>query len=93
MATRHTSWQTLKSIAGAALVAPGLFFCLLTWMGLPRLSQLLGSTPGQGLGVLSSVIFVVSFDDNRLLQGLLQILVSFWPLLFVTVGVVLLRDA
>ena len=93
MARQRTLSQILKSI-GSALVGTGLF----TLFGnldrdTARLSHLLATTPGEGLGVLSSVILAASFDHQRLLQGLLQMLVSFWPLLFVSVGAVLLRDA
>jgi len=94
MATQHTSCQTLKSIAGSALVGPGLFLLFGNLDGAAiRLSHLLGAAPGEALGVLSSVIFAASFDHQRLCQGLLQMLVSFWPLLLVIVGAVLLRDA
>lgn len=94
MASRRTLSQTLKSIAGVALVGPGLFILFGNLDGAAaRLNHLLATTPGEGFGVLSSVILAASFDHQRLLQGLLQMLVSFWPLLFVSVGAVLLRDA
>lgn len=94
MATQHTPCQTLKSIAGSALVGPGLFILFGNLDGAAvRLSHLLGPAPGEGFGVLSSVIFAASFDHQRLLQVLLELLVSFWPLLFVIIGAVLLQDA
>ena len=94
MARQRTLSQTLKSIAGSALVGPGLFILFGNLDGAAaRLNHLLATPPGEGLGVLSSVILAASFDHQRLLQGLLQVLESFWPLLFVSVGAVLLRDA
>jgi hypothetical protein len=93
MTRHHTPSQTLKSIAGSALVGPGLFILFGSLDGaVAQLSHLL-STRGEGLGLLSSVILAASFDHQRLLQGLLQVLVSFWPLLFVIAGGVLLRAA
>jgi len=75
MATQHTSCQTLKSIAGSALVGPGLFLLFGNLDGAAiRLSHLLGAAPGEALGVLSSVIFAASFDHQRLCQGLPQML-------------------
>jgi hypothetical protein len=93
MTRQHTPSQTVKSIAGSALVGPGLFILFGNLDGAAAHLSYLLSTPGEGLGVLSSVILAASFDHQRLLQGLLQMLVSFWPLLFVIAGVVLLRAA
>jgi hypothetical protein len=94
MARQRTLSQTLKSIAGSALVGPGLVILFGNLDGAAaRLKHLLATTPGEGLGVLASVILAASFDHQRLLQGFLQMLVSFWPLLFVSVGAVLLRDS
>ena len=62
--------------------------------------QLLGGNAGEALGVLPSGVLAVSqaaqayaVDHQGFLQGLLQILWSFWPLLLVIAGTVLLRDA
>ncbi len=66
-----------------------------------------GRSPGEahlwfhrGVGVLSSAVLAASqatqayaFDHQGFLLGLLWMLVSFWPLLLVIVGAVLLQDA
>ncbi|MBZ5655280.1 MAG: hypothetical protein LAO56_08365 [Acidobacteriia bacterium] len=94
MARQHTISQTVKSIAGSALVGPGLFILFGNLDGAAaQLGHLLRCTPCDGLGLLSSVILAASFDHQRLLEGLVQMLVSFWPLLFVIGGAVLLRNA
>jgi hypothetical protein len=93
MTRQHPLSQTLKSIAGSALVGPGLFILLGNLDGAAVQLRHLLSSSGEGLGVLSSVILAALFDHQRLLQSLLQVLVSFWPLLFVIAGGVLLRAA
>jgi hypothetical protein len=94
MARQRTSSQTLKSIAGSALAGPGLFILLGNLDGAAAaFRHLLATTSGAGLGLLSSVILAASFDHQQFLQGLLQMLASFWPLPLVIVGAVLLRDA
>jgi hypothetical protein len=98
MARQHRPVETIKSIAGGALVGLGLH----TLSGnldraAAHMRHLLG-TAGEGPGVLSSVLAVsqavqaYAFDHQALLQGLLRMLVSFWPLLPVIVGTILLRD-
>jgi hypothetical protein len=64
-----------------------------------QLSRLLDTSAGKALGILPSVVLAVShamqayaLDHQGFLQNLLRILISFWPLLFVVVGTVLLRD-
>jgi hypothetical protein len=93
MATQHRPSQTFRSIAGSALVGLGLFILFGNLGGAAAQLRHLLSVPGEGLGLLASVILAASFDHRRLLHGLLQMLLSFWPLLFVIVGAVLLRDA
>ena len=91
MARQQTSCQTLKSIAGSVLVGLALFVlrgALDDVAG--QLSQLRGSTPGEGLGVLHFVMVAASLNHHRVAQGLLQILVAFWPLIPVIVGAGLL---
>jgi len=92
MTRQHTPTQTLKSIAGSVLVGPGLFILFGNLDGAAaRLNHHLGTLPGEGLGILSSVILAASFDHQRFLHGLLQM---FWPpLLLVIVGAALWWDA
>jgi hypothetical protein len=93
MAKQGTSSQALKSIAGSALAGPGLLILVGNLDGAAAQLKALLGMPGEGLGLLSSVILAAAFDQQRLLHGLLQMLISFWPLLFVIGGAVLLRDA
>lgn len=90
-----------KSIAGAVLVGLGIF---IFYENLDRaatqLSLLLGTIPGEALGVMpvtlaaSRVLQAYAADHQRFLQGFLQqVLVSCWPLLLVMVGTLLSRDA
>jgi hypothetical protein len=102
MAGEHTVFQNLKSIAGAALIGLGAFilFGNLTEAA-ARLSHLLGITAEEvgTLGVGTSVGLWASqalqaylFDHREFLRGLYQMLISFWPLVLVIAGAVLLRD-
>jgi hypothetical protein len=102
MATRHTRFQNLKLIAGAALIGVGVFIQSenLT-QAAAQTSHLLGiSAQGtQTLGVLLAVGLAAShalqayfFDHQQFLRSLYQISLSFWPLLAVIAGAVLLRN-
>jgi uncharacterized membrane protein YcjF (UPF0283 family) len=102
MATRHTRFQNLKLIAGAALIGVGVFIQSenLT-QAAAQTSHLLGiSAQGtQTLGVLLAVGLAAShalqaylFDNHEFLRSLYQISLSFWPLLAVIAGAVLLRN-
>ena len=80
-----------KSIAGAALVGLGLFvLCGNLDVAAAQLRCPLGTTAMQALWLLPSV-FLAAASQTMLLQGLVQMLVSFWLLLFVVAAAVLLR--
>ena len=102
MATQHTRFQNLKLVAGAALIGFGVFIQSenLT-QAAAQVSHLLGiSADGtQTLGVLVAVGLAAShalqayfFDRQEFLRSLYQISLSFWPLLAVIAGTVLLRN-
>ena len=94
MTRQQTSSLTLKSIAGSVLAGPGIFVLGGTLNEIAaQLNQLRGSTPGEGLGVLHLVMLAASFNHHRVAQGLLQMFVTFWPLLPVIVGAGLLWNA
>lgn len=101
MAARQTSSQSLKSIAGAALFGLGLIILLGNLDGIAAsLSNHLGASRNPALATLPSLVLEASrvletyaFDHQLFLRGLEQILVSFWPLILVIIGAVLLRDA
>jgi hypothetical protein len=92
MTKRITSAQILKSIAGSVLVGRGLLILMGNLDGITAQLRAALGTPREGLGLLSTVILAASFNHQRLLHGLLQMLVSLWPAVFVMVGAVLLRD-
>ena len=100
MARRHRFSETTRSIVGGALVGLGLhiLFANLDKVA-AQLRQLLGTASGEGLGVLPSFVLAASraghayaVDQHAFLQGLLRMLGSFWPLLLVIFGSILLRD-
>jgi hypothetical protein len=101
MTRQRTLSRSLKPIAGAALVGLGLLILSVNLYGAAaQMSCPLGTTAGEALGALPSVVLAVAsqalqacvFDHQRFFQGLFQMLVSFWVLL-VVVGAILLRAA
>ena len=89
MARQRTPYQHLQSIAGVTVVTLGLdgaacplghFYCAIA---------------RKALGLLPSVILAAlqawpagAFDNHRLLECLLQMLVSFWPVILCVVRAV-----
>jgi hypothetical protein len=102
MGTQHTRFENLKLIAGAALIGFGAFIQSENLsQAAAQVSHLLGiSAEGtRRLGVLVAVGLAAShalqaylFDHQEFLRSLYQISLSFWPLLAVMAGTVLLRD-
>ena len=90
---RQTSSQDLKSIAGWVLAGAGLFVLRGIVEEAAQLSQLHGATPGDGFGLWHFVMLAASLNHQRVVQGLLQMFVAFWPLLPVIVGAGLLWNA
>jgi len=92
--------ESITVIAGGALVGLGLHILSGNLdAAADQLRRLLGNTVGDALGVLPSVVLASSqaaqayaLDHHGFLQCFLRMLVSFWPLLLVIVGTVLLRD-
>lgn len=101
MTRQHNRAESLRSIAGGILVGLGLHILSGNVTGdATQLRHLLGIPAGEALGVLPSVALAASqaaqayaLDHQGFLDSLLQMLASFWPLLLVIVGTVLLRDA
>src|SRR5256885_7503507 len=104
MASQHRLSESLKSIVGGALVGLGLH---ILFGNLDRVAEqmkhMLCTAAWETLGVLPSVVLAASqavqaygLDHQRFLQSLLWIgfwiLISFWPLLLVIAGTVLLRN-
>ncbi len=101
MESRQPSKKSLKSITGAALVALGLLMLFAnmdgvvsSMDGLASISanETLGALPALGLAALHAAQ-AYSFDRAGFFSALQQILVSFWPLLLVIIGAILLRFA
>ena len=100
MASQHRPSEGLKSIVGGALVGLGLH---ILFGNLDRVAEqlhhMLGTPAWETLGVLPSAVLAASqavqaygLDHQEFLQTLLWMLISFWPLLLVILGTVLLRD-
>jgi hypothetical protein len=83
--------ETVRSVAGFALIGPGLFLLFGHVVGAAgRLSQALDQTASSGLEVVSSIMLAASWTPNRLAYGLASM---FWPALLVVMGIALLREA
>jgi len=101
MANQQTSSKGLRPVLGAALLAIGF---LLLFGNLDALEasvgRILGAPASGGTECVSVLILATShavqayaFDHQGFLSVLQQILVSFWPLLLVMTGAVLLRSS
>ncbi len=100
MTRQHRSSESLRSIAGGMLVGLGLhiLFGNLDRAAVP-LRHALGTTAGEGLGIVPSVVLATSqaaqaygFHHQSLLQGVVRMLVPLWPLLLVIAGTIILWD-
>jgi len=93
MARQNIRFQSLKSIAGAAIAWLGIFglFGHLDRV-VPQWSNLLCGAVREGLGLLPSITpvawqaMLAYALDRHLLECLLQMLLSLWPLLHVMAG-------
>jgi hypothetical protein len=101
MARQHKLPEKWRPLMGCALLGLGLH---ILFGNLDRtaaqLSHSLGASGGQALGALPSLVLATSqavkayaLDHRGFWLALLRLLVSFWPLLLVVVGTILLRDA
>ena len=101
MAAQQTTPRSLMSIAGAFLLAVG-FLILFTNLdaAATRVAYANGNAGGRALEMLPTLVLallhglqVYVFDHAGFLSGVLQFLVSFWPLILILAGALLLRDA
>jgi hypothetical protein len=101
MKSRQPSTKSLKSITGAALVALGFMILFANVDGVlsstgsfssTSANEALGALPALGLAALHTAQ-AYTFDRAGFFSALQQILVSFWPLLLVILGGILLRYA
>ena len=100
MAARHTTTRSMKSVSGAASLAIGFFLLFANLDGIAAQindavgarAETVGILPAIGLAGLHA-LQAFTFDHAGFLSSLLQILVSFWPLILVLLGLALLRSA
>jgi hypothetical protein len=98
MAARQTTSRSMKSISGAGVLALGLFLLFVNLDGVAAQMGYALEAPATGLGILPALglagmhaLQAYTFDHAGFLSSLLQILVSFWPLLLIVAGAILLR--
>jgi len=100
MAASRTTTRSMKSVSGAAALAMGSFLLFVNLDGIAAQindavgapSESMGIFPALGLAGLHA-LQAFAFDHTGFLSSLLQILVSFWPLILVLLGTALLRSA
>jgi len=100
MVARQASSNSLKSIAGALLLALGLVFLFANLEGIAAcINNFAGTSPHEALGIVPALglagmhaVQAYTFDRDSFLSGLRQNLVSFWPLLVVAIGAGLLKS-
>ncbi len=100
MAAQQTSRRSLKSIAGAILLALGFLILFANLNGVTgQITSAVGTSPEPAQGVLPALVLATlhvlqdyAFDRAGFLSVLLQFLVPCWPLILIIIGAVLLRD-
>ena len=100
MAAQQTSRRSLKSIAGAILLALGFLILFANLEGVTgQITSAVGSSPEPAQGILPALVLATwhvlqeyAFDHAGFLSVLLQFLVPCWPLILIVIGAVLLRD-
>ena len=101
MAERQATSQSLKSIAGAGLLALGLVLLFANLDGVAAsLDRFAGISSPEAVGILPALSLAAlhaaqayAFDQSGFFSGFLPILVSFWPSILVVIGAALLRNA
>ena len=99
MTAQQTTSRSIRSISGAGVLATGLFLLFVNLDGVAAQIGYAAGAPAETLGILPALglagvraLHAYAFDPSRFLSSLLQILVSFWPLILIFAGAVLLRD-
>jgi hypothetical protein len=100
MATQRKSFRRVESPLGATLLAIGVYFLLTNVDALvasaspaPGHSQEDAASALLGFGLAGlHAVQTYAFDRAHFLSGLHGMLVSFWPLALVLIGVILMRD-
>jgi hypothetical protein len=100
MAASRTTTRSMKSVFGAAALAIGSFLLFVNLDGIAaQINDAVGA-PAESVGIFPALglaglhaLQAFAFDHAGFLSSLLQILVSFWPLILVLLGTALLRSA
>jgi hypothetical protein len=100
MAASQTTAKNLKSVSGAAALAIGLFLLSVNLDGIAAQINDAVSAPAETVGLLPALglaglhtVQAFTFNHAGFLSSVLQILVSFWPLILVAIGAGLLTSA
>jgi hypothetical protein len=98
MAARRTTSRNMKSISGAGVLALGLLLLFVNLDGVAAQISYAVGAPAEAPGMLAALglaglhaLQAYTFDRAGFLSSLKQILVSFWPLLLIVAGGLLLR--
>jgi hypothetical protein len=97
--TRQQTWnRSIKAIAGATLLSVGLLLLLANLDEVVARSSSCLTSPAGPVGTVLELSLaalratqVYFFDPSKFQSGVQQILVSFWPLILVILGGVLLQ--
>ncbi len=99
MTARRTSSQSLKSIVGAGAFALGLLLLFVNLDGDAAQMSSMICTRAEAPGMLAAIglaglhaLQAYTFNHDGFLSSLMQMLVSFWPVILILVGAELLRD-
>lgn len=100
MAARQTTSRNLKSLAGAGFLVLGLVLLFVNLDGVAgQISDAVGA-PAESFSILPALglaglhaVQAYTFDHTEFLSSVMQILVSFWPLILILVGAALLKRA
>ena len=101
MATQQTTPRSLTSVAGAFLLAVGFLILFANLdAAATQLTYATGNTGARAFETVPALVLallhglqVYVFDHAGFLSGVLQFLISFWPLILILAGALLLRDA
>ena len=98
MAGRQATSRSMQSISGISILALGVFLFLANVDGMTEQISYAAGAPAEVLGILPALFLAglhglqtYIFDHAGFLSSLMQILVSFWPLLLIAAGTILLR--
>jgi len=99
MTARRTSSQSLQSIAGASVFALGLLLLFVNLDGVAAQVSTMVCTPAEAPGMLAAIglaglhaLQAYTFNHDGFLSSLMRILVSFWPVILILLGAVLLQN-